>query len=80
MLVLTRRAGESVVIAGEIEVKILSIRKGVARLGIEAPARVRVLRHEVLTPEQVAQLEGTPDRAAMASPVENAPRFDDNED
>ena len=48
MLVLSRRKNESVVIDGGIKVKIIEVRGGMVRLGIEAPREVAVNRSEVL--------------------------------
>jgi len=47
MLVLTRHAGEQIVIAGEIVVTVVAIEGSKIRLGIEAPKTVRVDRKEV---------------------------------
>jgi carbon storage regulator len=47
MLVLSRKARQSIVINGEITVTILSIRGDVIRLGIEAPKEVPVHRSEL---------------------------------
>ena len=47
MLVLTRRAGESIIIDDEIELKVLKIRGSQVHLGIEAPRRASVHRKEV---------------------------------
>jgi len=47
MLVLTRRIGEEIVIAGAIRVVILSTRKDRVRIGIKAPRSVTVDRAEV---------------------------------
>ncbi len=47
MLVLSRKARQSIVINGEITVTILSIRGEVIRLGIEAPKEVPVHRSEL---------------------------------
>jgi carbon storage regulator len=47
MLVLTRRIGEEIVIDGNIRVLVLSIGGGNVRLGITAPATVRVDRSEI---------------------------------
>ncbi len=48
MLILSRRVGDSVVIDGGIRLVVLeSDRKGV-RIGIEAPAHVRILRGEIV--------------------------------
>jgi carbon storage regulator len=48
MLVLTRRAGEEIVVNGDIHITVLDISKGRIRLGITAPATVAVNREEVL--------------------------------
>jgi carbon storage regulator len=47
MLVLTRREGETIVINGDIEVKVVTLQGGKVRLGIEAPEWVTVDRKEV---------------------------------
>ncbi len=47
MLVLTRRAGESIVIGDEVRVVVLDVRGETVRLGIEAPAAVPIYRHEI---------------------------------
>jgi carbon storage regulator len=48
MLVLSRRAGESILIGGEIEVVILGTDGGQVRVGIRAPRDISVLRKELL--------------------------------
>lgn len=47
MLVIRRKAGESILIADDIEIEILGLTQGHAKLGIRAPKTVRVLRKEV---------------------------------
>jgi carbon storage regulator len=47
MLVLTRRVGETVVIAGDIDVMVVSVQGGKVRLGVAAPPDVVVDRQEV---------------------------------
>ena len=47
MLVLTRRAGESIMIDDDIELKVLKIRGSQVHLGIEAPKQAAVHRKEV---------------------------------
>jgi len=47
MLVLTRRAGESIMIDDEIELKVLKIRGSQVHLGIDAPRKSAVHRKEV---------------------------------
>ncbi len=50
MLVLTRKVNEKIIIGNnqEIVAKVLRIRGGKVRIGIEAPKQVRVYREEVL--------------------------------
>jgi carbon storage regulator len=52
MLVLTRKAGESIVIEGGITVTVLSIDRGKIRIGITAPPDVRVDREEIFQRRQ----------------------------
>ncbi|MCD6350708.1 MAG: carbon storage regulator CsrA [Armatimonadetes bacterium] len=47
MLVLTRQAGQEIVIDGGVRIKVLQIQGGQVRLGIEAPREVGVYRREV---------------------------------
>ena len=47
MLILNRKAGESIVIGENIEVKILEVVDGKIKIGIEAPKNVSILRKEV---------------------------------
>lgn len=47
MLVLTRKAGESIVIGENVVVTVLEIRGGQIRLGVDAPRDVSVHRAEV---------------------------------
>lgn len=65
MLVLSRRAGESVVIGEDVTVSVLEVRGDVVRIGIDAPRSVAVHRAELLV-----QLEESNREAA--SPSEDA--------
>ena len=47
MLILTRRTGESIVIGDSVLVKVLGIRSGQVKLGIEAPKNLPVHREEI---------------------------------
>lgn len=54
MLVLSRRAGESVVIGDDVVVTVLEVRGDVVRVGIDAPRSVQVHRQEVYRELQAA--------------------------
>lgn len=47
MLILTRKVGESIVIANDIIVKVVEIGKNSIRIGIDAPREISILRQEV---------------------------------
>ena len=48
MLILSRRAGESITIGDDIVVTVVAVGSNQIRLGIEAPRQVRVLRQEIV--------------------------------
>lgn len=48
MLVLSRRVDEEICIGEDIRLLVLSIQGGKVRLGVEAPAGVRIMRKELL--------------------------------
>ena len=48
MLVLSRKAGETIHIGGDIVVTVLAVTGGRIRLGIEAPAEVSIKRGELI--------------------------------
>lgn len=54
MLVLSRRAGQKIVIGNEIVVEVLSISGDGLRLGISAPSQTSVHRFEVFTEIEAA--------------------------
>jgi carbon storage regulator len=65
MLVLTRRAGESVMIGNDVIITVLEARGDVIRLGIQAPRDVQVHREEVFRELQAVNREA-------ASPTDDA--------
>ena len=48
MLVLKRKAGESIIVADNIEIKIIEVEEGRIKIGIDAPKEVSIIRKEVL--------------------------------
>jgi len=48
MLILTRCKEESVIINGNIKIKVLGVDRGQVRLGFEAPDDVNIVREELL--------------------------------
>lgn len=67
MLVLTRGTNQTIIIGDEIEITIVEVRGDKVRVGINAPATVRVHRKEVYEAIQAANLE-----AAQATPTDLA--------
>ena len=47
MLVLTRKIGETIRIGDDVTVQVLAVRGGQVRLGLTAPASVRIFREEI---------------------------------
>jgi carbon storage regulator len=64
MLVLTRKASQSIMIGDEIEVSVLAIMGEKVRIGIEAPRAVPVFRKEVYVEIQEDQNGATAKRYA----------------
>lgn len=48
MLVLARKLDESILIGDNIHIKVISIEKGVVKLGIDAPKNLSIVRRELL--------------------------------
>lgn len=47
MLILTRKSGEVIRIGDQIAVRVLEVRGNQVRLGVDAPADVRIYREEI---------------------------------
>ena len=48
MLVLSRKIGESIVIAGDIVVTVVELGRGRVQIGIDAPTHIPVYRQEIV--------------------------------
>ena len=68
MLVLSRKAGETIVIDGTVRVTVVAVRGGRVRLGVQAPADVPVHRAEV--PARRGPIMATPAYAALGAVVD----------
>ena len=66
MLILSRKAGDAIVIDGGIRIVVVQCDRGGVRIGIEAPAETTILRGELV--EQVA----AQNRRASVDPVASA--------
>ena len=58
MLVLTRKVDEEIVIGNDIVVKIVRVKGGSIRVGIEAPRNVRVMRAELTAEDRELMAAG----------------------
>ena len=69
MLVLTRRANQSIMIGHEIVVTVLEVRGDQVRLGIKAPRSIDVHREEIFAQLQQANRDAAvrPDKESHAS-------------
>ncbi len=47
MLILTRKAGETITIGENIQIQVLGIKGGQVRIGVDAPREIAVNREEV---------------------------------
>lgn len=67
MLILSRKVDESILIADSITIKVVSIDKGVVKLGIDAPPHVRILRSELIRAVEDSNKEAsaTPDDSLL---------------
>lgn len=68
MLVLTRKENESIMIGGEIEVKVLDLKDNQVKIGIVAPRTVAVHRREVYLAIQAENAQAAAPQDANSIP------------
>jgi len=61
MLVLARKSDEAITIGDDIVVKVISIDKGIVKLGIDAPSDVSIVRNELLEDVKYANIAASKD-------------------
>lgn len=66
MLILTRKAEQSIVIDGQVVVRVLAVEGDRVKIGVDAPRSISVLRHELLT-----EVAGA-NQAAVARPADRS--------
>jgi carbon storage regulator len=60
MLILTRKVGEIIRIGDAVTIRVLEVRGSQVRLGVDAPADVRIFREEVYRAMQEEQAAASP--------------------
>ncbi|HEU5227622.1 MAG TPA: carbon storage regulator [Ktedonobacteraceae bacterium] len=64
MLVLRRKVGESIVLAGVINISVLAVEGERVKIGISAPPEITIVREELLRTAATDTTETTPDQNA----------------
>jgi len=59
MLILTRKVGEVIMIGDDVVVKVLGVRSGQVKIGVEAPRSLPVHRHEIFERIKSEKDDGT---------------------
>ncbi len=65
MLILTRRAGETVMIGSDVTITVLGVKGNQVRIGINAPKDVAVHREEIFERIQKENSGESPDKPAV---------------
>lgn len=64
MLVLRRKVGESIVLAGVINISVLAVEGERVKIGISAPPEITIVREELLRTATTNTTDTTPDQNA----------------
>lgn len=59
MLILTRKSGETITIGENIQIRVLDVKGGQVRIGVDAPREVSVNREEVFERVQAEESESS---------------------
>ena len=70
MLVLTRKTGQKIIIANDIEVTILETKGDAVKLGIEAPKHIAIYREEIY--EEIKKANQQAKEQAQSSTLDEA--------
>lgn len=71
MLILTRKKDESIIIDGNIEIRILEIEDGKVSIGIKAPKEVDIFRKEIYESIEVENIKA----AKIESDIDEMKKF-----
>ena len=66
MLVLTRKSGQKLILANEIEITVLETKGDAVKIGIEAPRHITIYREEILEEIRKANRQATEQAQASA--------------
>ena len=82
MLVISRKAGESIVISENIRITVVSIGSDKVALGIDAPKEIKVIREELMETIEAnqasAERSGSDDYHGIAHLIKIHKNMDDN--
>ena len=83
MLILNRKAGESLQIGDDITITVVSLEGGRAKLAISAPKSIPILRQELITATTIANQDASKEESdpvellsMLRSALEGEPSFD----